>query len=369
MRYLLLISSAVASLSCAARGTDAGGERVVASLDEARAMADAVGPATLFERVSHPDPYLTDFFGVQVLAPLSRRDVLRALVPAHARLLEDRGHALRLQMLDGPAVEFHFDTELEIAGNVMAEPFARIDVADAERYPEQPARFRELLRRAGLADRFLLTNPHHAEEQLAATRMRAPESVTPVSLAADTTGFGGEAHAAIIVGETHGPTGPYDQVMALLRSPSVDWVGIEMLPVAMQPELDVFLDAAADRNAYDSARAALLEYYAGNWNTRGHEVTDEPALNPYFRLLEAARAERKRVYALDATPLYIVFRFGEFPLGAATRDVVWAGAVPAAGRGVIYGGSSHFAAGRRPNMLTFLRERYPDVALYRAPTP
>jgi hypothetical protein len=54
-------------------------------------------------------------------------------------------------------------------------------------------------------------------------------------------------------------------------------------------------------------------------------------------------------------------------LGAATRDYVWASKLPDWGRGVVYGGSSHFSPDRRPNMLTFLRKRFPDVEVFEPP--
>ena len=88
-----------------------------------------------------------------------------------------------------------------------------------------------------------------------------------------------------------------------------------MLGEDLQPALDGYLEEA-ESEAGTLARSALLEYYDANWNTRGHEITDDPADNPYFRLIETARTLGKRVFALDAAAEFILFRYGEFPLGA-----------------------------------------------------
>jgi hypothetical protein len=67
---------------------------------------------------------------------------------------------------------------------------------------------------------------------------------------------------------------------------------------------------------------------------------------------------------LDTRSDYILFRFGEFPLGATVRDATWAARIPREGRGIVYGGSSHFSPGRIPNMLTFLRSRDRSVRIF-----
>jgi hypothetical protein len=173
--------------------------------------------------------------------------------------------------------------------------------------------------------------------------------------------------AVFLVGEAHGGTEAFELAEAMVLSPVSDWLALEMLPEDLQPLLDRYLASVDGSEGWEDARAALLRFYSRNWNTRGHEITEDPADNPYFRLIDLARSSGKRVIAMDASELYVTFRFGEFLLGAATRDYVWASKLPDWGRGVVYGGSSHFSPDRRPNMLTFLRERFPDVEVFEPP--
>jgi hypothetical protein len=334
------------------------------SLDNVRAIANTVGVATLFERVSSPSAQLTDFFGIQVLRPVRPAEVLADFVPRHATLLSRDAHAMTLELNGGPRVEFRFASLLVVNGNPVDVPYARVLLQDPASYPAEAVLFRQQLERSGLARKYLEPNAHYNAERIAYARMRTAASIDSVVPAADTSGYGALTHAVIVVGETHGGTGPYELARQLLGSTSVQWIGIEMLPEDLQPTVDRYIAAASGSPAYHQSREKLLQYYAANWNTRGHEVTADPAGNPYFRLIELARSLHKRVYALDANPLFILFRFGEFPLGATTRDYVWAANIPDTGRGVVYGGSSHFLASRRPNTLTFLRERDARVAIF-----
>lgn len=365
---------ALAALLCACVGGDApdlsaesaaGPDAVPVdsvSLEDIRALVDAVGADQLFERIAGPSPYLTDLFGVQPTADLVPTQVLEDLVPDHATVVDRTPEALILDLVAGPRVTFRFGTDLVFEGNPIDRAYARIEIRDSAGYPAEPVAFRTALEEAGVADRYLPPNPYFAAEQAVLARMQEAASIEPVQPVTDTAGFGAVSHAVIIVGETHGGTGPWETARTLLESVSVEWIGIEMLGEDLQAELDRYLESA-ERDA-GPARSALLEYYDATWNTRGHEVTEDPADNPYFRLIETARSHGKRVFALDAAADYILFRFGEFPLGAAVRDFVWASNVPAFGRGVVYGGSSHFLPERRPNMLTFLREKYPDIPVF-----
>jgi len=333
------------------------------SLDQAREVVDAVTAPVLFERVAGPDPFLGDFFGVQVLQPVPAERVLADLVPAHAELVSREPHALTLDIAGGPRVVFRYDTRLVVNGNRVAVPWARVELREPASYPAEPARFREVLAQAGLAEAYLVANPYYAAEQVVALQMQASSSsIQPAPVRPDTAGFGASSHAVVLVGETHGGTEAYDRALALLASPSVEWIAIEMLSEDLQPAVDSWL--GAEPGTSDESRNKVLDYYRDNWNTRGHEVTPDPSGNPYFRLIDAARGLGKPVYALDSEPAFILFRFGEFPLGATVRDFVWASNIPPAGRGVLYGGSSHFLATRRPNTLTFLRERFPDIVIF-----
>ena len=362
--WLALALLAAAACGTTPDGSSASSARLAlvddsVSLDGARALIGKVGAETLFERVAEPDPYLSDAFGIQVLQPVPPDRVLADLVPDRASLVSRDPHALTLDLLGGPRVVFAYDTRLIFNGNFVDVPYARIVIADSASYPAEPVAFRDVLANAGLSDGYLVPNPYYAAEQVVSLLMKESAKIEPASVKHDTAGFGAAAHAAIIVGETHDGTEAYDQTRALLESRSVDWIAIEMLPEDLQDAVDAYLTTPGG-----DAKATLLDYYRANWNTHGHEVTPDPADNPYFRLIDVARGLGKPVYALDAEMRYVLFRFGESPLGATVRDFVWASNIPDTGRGVVYGESSHFQRDRRPNMLTFLRERFPDIELF-----
>jgi hypothetical protein len=337
------------------------------TVEWARAVADAVGPSVLFDRVSLPYPALTDFFGVQVLKALTPEEVLLDLVPLYADLVGQTPYALTLRFGSELEVVFRFNTVLYLDGNLLGVPYARVELGDPTTYPQQPKAFRQILVDAGLGDRYLVPNPYFAAEQMAWDHLLEPELLEAVPVSTDTTAFKDVDRAVFLVGETHGGTEAFELAETMVLSPVSDWLALEMLPEDLQPLLDRYLASVDGSEGWEDARAALLRFYSRNWNTRGHEITEDPADNPYFRLIDLARSSGKRVIAMDASELYVTFRFGEFPLGAATRDYVWASKLPDWGRGVVYGGSSHFSPDRRPNMLTFLRERFPDVEVFEAP--
>jgi len=337
------------------------------TVEWARMVADAVGRSTLFDRVSLPYPALTDFFGVQILKPLTPDEVLLDLVPLYADLVGETPYALTLRFGAEMEVVFRFNTVLYLGGNALGVPYARVELRDPAAYPRQPEAFRQLLVDAGLGDRYLVPNPYLAAEQLAWDRMLEPELLDAVGVRSDTSAFREMDRAVFLVGETHGGTEAFELAETMVLSPVSDWLALEMLPEDLQPLLDRYLASVDGSEGWEDARAALLRFYSRNWNTRGHEITEDPADNPYFRLIDLARSSGKHVIAMDASELYVTFRFGEFPLGAATRDYVWASTLPDWGRGVVYGGSSHFSPDRRPNLLTFLRERFPAIEIFEAP--
>lgn len=337
------------------------------TLEAARGIVEAVGQDALFDRISFPSAVLTDFFGVQILRPVTPEGVRLDLVPFYAEVVGQTPYALTLRFRDGPEVVFRFNTLLYLDDNPLDISYARVELPDPEVYPRQVEDFRRILADAGLADRYLEPNRYFAAEQVAWDRLLEPELLEPVPVRTDTAVFGEVEHGVFLVGETHGGADAYHLAEAMVLNPATDWLALEMLPEDLQTLLDRYQSSVEGSDAWQDAREALLRFYSRNWNTRGQEVTQDPVDNPYFRLIDLARSAGKPVVALDTSERYVLFRFGEFPLGAATRDYVWASKVPDWGRGVVYGGSSHFSPDLRPNMLTFLRERFPEIEVFQAP--
>jgi hypothetical protein len=161
----------------------------------------------------------------------------------------------------------------------------------------------------------------------------------------------------------HGDADRHAALVDLLSAPEVTWFGIEMLDMTMQDELAVFVKGEKGTAAYAQAESALLAYYESNWDDK-FGGDEPPRENHYFKLLEMARDGHKAAYALDTDLEYTFFRYGEFPLGATTRNIVWAEQMPGEGRGLVFGGSAHMSPGPPGNVQQFVRDMHPGTAIY-----
>jgi len=372
---LVLLASALLSGGCGEPGGTEGSSTLpfeqwaadTITVARVRGLEEAVGAAVLGDRVSLPSPYLTDYFGAQILQPLTPEQVRFDLVPTFADVVGETPYALTLRFEPDLEVVFRFNTVLYMDGREMAVPYARVEVPDPELYPRQTEAFRRILVEGGLAGRYLEPNPYFSEEQEAWDRLLEPELVEPVAVRTDTAGFGEAAHGVYLVDATPGIPTAFEEVESLVLSPSTDWLALEMFPVDLQPLLDRYLRSVEGSEGWQDAQDAILRFFSRNWNARVGQMTEDPVDNPYFRLIDLARSAGKAVVALDPPERYLRFRFGDLPLGAATRDYVWASEVPDWGRGVVYGELSHFSPRRRPNFLTFLRDRFPEIEMFRMP--
>lgn len=333
------------------------------SLDSARAIADSVGVEALFQRVDHPSAVLTDFFGVQPLQPYTLDQILTDLVPELATVTKRGENRVTLRMNNGPTVVVQSNGRLFINGNKVEIPYARVVIEQPSTYPREPALFRAALVDAGLGERYLPRNPYY-ELEVQAVGSAGHTGAVQGEVSADTSRFDDHEHAIILVGETHGGSERYEQAMKLVALPSITWIAIEMIPENLQSSVDALQSHSPGSAPHRAARDSLLRFFSENWNTRGHEITATPEENPYFRLIVAAHRLGKRVIALDTRADYILFRFGEFPLGAKVRDATWAANIPSEGRGIVYGGSAHFSTSRSPNMLSFLQSRDSMVSVF-----
>ena len=367
-RLIRVLAMAMTLSACASRSESAApivrGQPVVQiRLDSIRAKI----PKSGFPELSKaPNRYLTDFFGVLRLNPeLRASHVLRDLVPAHARVVS-ADSTLRLEFKDGSLAEFYFDGGVQIEQqqpirglNFVVLPNA-LNSGDAAPHVD---RLLQLLQQNGLAERYLAPNPFFAEELSADSAMkqaaRAIATVEPGGYDA----FAREANAVLLVADrVHGDVKRYDEFVALMRRPEVQWIAIEMLSTDLQQAARDYTSARAGSSEYNRAREALFGYYRGAWNDRFGAV-EAPEQNHYFRLIELARELEKPVYALDTSLEYVVFRYGEFPLGATTRNVIWAKQLPSTGRGLIFGGSGHMM--RMPgNIQFFLRQLRPQLKIF-----
>ena len=330
-------------------------------------------------------PYLSDFFGLQRIQDLPAEKIVKDLVPGQATVLAETP-VLKLRFAAGFTAAFYLRCFLTMDGNVSADfkpsfvEFTDFAPAFKDRY-EALASFLGILETARLSAGFLVPNPYAKLERTAAADLKAETRPRPTGWpqygpgerekkrADAIAGFEKAKRGILMFGDTHGSEEDYGAVWNFLNGkpapPAIDWIGLEMLTRDQQPLLDDYLTQAEGSPDFRAAEQKLIANFSSGWDKRFADP-GAPEEGHYFRIVKWARAHKVKVYALDAVGEYTLFRYGEFPLGATTRNIVWAEAVPLKGKGVIYGGSAHFV----PLLSTpytfqdYVKRRDPKIPLF-----
>jgi hypothetical protein len=321
--------------------------------------------ARLDELTMQPDPYLTDFFGYQVMKSVPYDQMIADLIPEHGVLQEKTSEGSTIRLRKGSLFDFRDNIKLSINGSITSSGSFAIYSAKNDEETDFIAgmlELRSILHGDKLKDRYLVPNPYFRIEQVVRPLLPAPK--VSFQGRTDLENFGTSQNAVQIIPDNHNKKDGYNFVMEKVTASEVEWLAIEMLSVDLQKELDSFLKEPENSAAYQKGRQALLHYYESAWHSRFGTVEESPEKNPYFLLLELARKDKKSVYALDAEQAYIGFRFGEQSLGHVTRNVIWANAVPTAGRGIVFGGGAHFTDFSSCTMIDFLKKRNPKVEIF-----
>ena len=111
------------------------------------------------------------------------------------------------------------------------------------------------------------------------------------------------------------------------------------------------------------AKKKIQEHLAAFWNPYFKKIHD-PDKSPYYRLLLLCRKKGLRVVALDAKAYYSSASQKFAPLTIGTRNLLWAKAVPAKGRGIVFGGQAHFTANPKARVQDFLLEQNSKRSIY-----
>jgi hypothetical protein len=319
------------------------------------------------EASSSPNEYMSDFFGIQRLNDdLTSERVIEDFVPAFGTVVSpDTAAVLAVRMNWGVDVEFFFDAAIDMNGaatdritfGVLADPAHGRDPSVLA------AEFRSFLGQHGLSATYLAPNPYYDDELVAFLQMHIEEDPVAVGELADFAEFLQEEHAVYLVPDNvHGNQERYDLFVDFMSRPAVDWIALEMIDATLQDHVANFVTAPESSEQYSTARRALVDYYSRTWNDAFG--AERPDANHYLALLQKARELGKSAYALDVTFEYQLFRYGEFPLGSTTRNVLWARQIPATGRGVVFGGSAHMSIGEKGNVQSFMRTANPDLPIY-----
>lgn len=307
--------------------------------------------------IAAASPFYTDFFGLQAIADVSRDKILADFVPQHAAQVASDEHSVTLRFNKGYVATFYPQSSLRVMG--VTVPFSHVAFSgdDWRTARGNVGDFLSIVKAAQRSDVYLIANPCYADEQVTAEQFKTG-TAAPIVVDPRIEAFDSAASAVLLMPEAvHGHRENADALMALLRDHKVDWLGLEMLNADQQRDLDAFSEAKEGTPQYRAARAKLVDYFAGAWNGRaGPKTTGEE--NYYFQLVEAAHKNGVRLIGLEAASMpYILFRYGETPFGASVRNYQWASHSPAKGRGVIFGGGSHFNLPGTANVQDFLAVR------------
>lgn len=331
-----------------------------------------------------PSPYLADFFGIQRIQDLPPENIVRDLVPGLAQV-ESRSPVLKLRFAAGYTAAFYLRCMFsldESASPDFRPSFVEITgftPAFADRYAAL-ADFLALLERNGLSPAYLVPNPYAAYERVAAADLASESRPRPTGWpqygpgerekkrADAISGFLQADRAILMFGDTHGSEEDYGAVWSFLNkepAPSLDWLGLEMVTRDQQALLDDYVFGTDGSPTFLAAEKKLISLFSSGWDKR-FKAPGAQGDGHYFRLVKWARAHQVKVYALDALPEYTLFRYGEFPLGATTRNIVWAEAVPLDGKGVVYGGSAHFVPlpATPWTFQDYIKRRDPAIVLF-----
>lgn len=180
------------------------------------------------------------------------------------------------------------------------------------------------------------------EEAAARINSNAP-AVRPVPLeAGDLSLFYKSQNGLLMVGDSHGTPEITRKVAEVLANPRADWLLMEMIPSDYQGRLDTFLKEPETSASFQEAKTELMAHLDRGWNHRNSPEVGEQ--NIYYKLLLAAKATGKPVYAADACEPWLNGAFGFIGMfmTLAPRNVLWASRIPKSGNGIVFGGDGHF---------------------------
>lgn len=314
--------------------------------------------------VATPSPYLTDFFGVQAIADVSREEIVADFVPRFAEVTGQNEHWVALTFKDGFTATFYPVSSLVVLG--FEAPISHV-VVSGDNWRQARGNVEALIgriREIGREGAYLLDNPDYGLELTTYETMQAGITAS-VEIDPDLSGFRTSADGLLLFPEAvHGISTDADELMKVIDGGGFDWIGLEALNLDQQEDLDAFNDAEAGTPEYERARAELVEYFADAWNGRaGPRTTGEE--NYYFKLCEAAHAAGARVIALEgASPAFLLFRYGETSFGSSVRSLIWANATPSSGRGILFGGGAHFHYPDVPMVQDFVAAESPERPIF-----
>lgn len=199
------------------------------------------------------------------------------------------------------------------------------------------------------------SNPHYQEEVSVRRRLDSPKPYLPLPLVSrcTDTDFSSAVPSLLIVGDLHNPP-QSSYFLDLLKKQKFAWVGLEF-DRAEYPLYEQFVNAP---NAGEEERVltVLLAQFPKNIQENFKNI---------FRYLKANKIEVVFVNSADRYFNFPYTNIGFHGLIMATRNQIWANALPSSwsGAAVLFAGLDHFTNYPGSDFQDFARERYPGLPM------
>lgn len=314
--------------------------------------------------IGKPSPYLSDFFGAQAIKDVAVSEVRKDFVPKHASVVKEDDRAIELAFTGGWTARFVTPSSLTVMGNTSNVSHVYISGDTWRALHDNIRAFRAILDAGKLAERYLVPNPLFTEEQAVDAHVARAKAPAEMVFDPGAEAFSRAADAVMIFPDAvHGDEQGFAEFLAFVKAHKVDWLGLEAMTPAQQKDLDTYVAAPESSPEFAAASKRLADGLAAGWDKRFKDTSE----SHFMKVLAVMRANKSRVYGLEGASLdYILWRYGETPFGGAVRSYLWAQAAPLKGRGLIFGGSAHFASTTPWNVEDFLAARNPARPIFMA---
>jgi hypothetical protein len=319
--------------------------------------------------VAKPNPYLGHFYGVQAIRDVSKDVIKKSFVPAYAKTLKEDDNALELRFSErGFTARFVANSTLDlgmaksprshvyISGDTWKEMLSNVDA------------FLDAVRALNQQDTFFIPNPKFEEEKAVAKRLATGGPRVEIQVDPRLAAWRKSKQDIVIYPDAvHGDEAGFQNFLAFLKAAEADWIALEALTQELQKDADSYVQAPVDSDEFARARKKLSETFAAGWDKRFKDQSE-----PHFmKVLDHARRRKTRVIGLEKEAGLldqIIWNNGEGFFGGACRSYGWAKALPANGKGVVFGGSAHFTSDAPVNFQDFVKDLRKEIAFH-SPTP
>jgi hypothetical protein len=371
MKYILLLIMPAFLYSCSGNEENKNKEpRVIHSPDVSAQIQSVISDSgfgyheDFLELISRPSVFLTDFFGILPVKEISKNLILKTFVPEHAELTSLDNNVITLDFKAGYSADFHIHSALSVFNLVLEYDHIQFSGTDFRVYKDQIGKFTSLLKEMQLEDQFLIRNKFFEYELIVDSKLSSADPTVGVIQDSDLVGFSNAENAILIFPDpVHGIPQTAEALLSVIENTEFDWFGLEMLSDDFQSIVDDFLQYDFGTESFRKASDSILAFYSRGWLF--NKDFENPEENYFYRIFLELKNRQLRIYALEPSYLeFLVFRNGETIFGAAVRNCVWAENASPSGKGIVFGGSSHFNSELPINFQDFMRIRNENLVFF-----